>query len=327
MNSRKIVLSFLLLFGVSIAAVVIFPFLGMELIRPSDLGKDSLQASIFFSLRLPRVLTAFVAGAGLSLCGTVFQGVFRNPLADPFTLGLASGASCGAALVILSGIGGTVLGIPFPALGALSGAAVSLVMVLALSRTLRSRSSHTILLVGIAVSFFFSSLLLLTQYLSSMRDSFQIVRWLMGGVEVFGYGPLLSILPFMGAGLLLIGLNYHSLDHFLTGEDIAQSRGVNVKASRTMLLVAASLVIGGIVSVCGPIGFVGLIVPHICRSLTGASHKTLLPASFLAGGVFLTVCDTFSRIIIAPAEMPVGVLTALLGGPFLLALVAWESRN
>ncbi|MFP4014915.1 MAG: FecCD family ABC transporter permease [Chitinispirillaceae bacterium] len=318
MISRNRVLFLIILFCAAIIAVAFLPFAGMERIVPSQLQGDSLQSNIFFSLRLPRVLTAFAAGGGLSLCGMVFQGIFRNPLADPFTLGIASGASCGAALMILLGLGGTFLGVPVLAVGAFAGAVFSLFAVMGLSRALRSHSSHTVLLIGIAVSFFFSSVLMLSQYLSSMRDSFQIIRWLMGGVEVFGYGALFSILPFLGFGMLLVGMNLSSLDHILTGEDIASTRGVNVKASRNTLLVAASLLVGGIVSVCGPIGFVGLMVPHFCRILLGASHTVLAPASFLAGGIFLAVCDTFARTVIAPAEMPVGVITALLGGPFLL---------
>ncbi|MCL2690396.1 MAG: iron ABC transporter permease, partial [Chitinispirillia bacterium] len=179
-------------------------------------------------------------------------------------------------------------------------------------------TSHTVLLAGIAVSFFFSSLLMLSQYLSSMRDSFQIVRWLMGGVEVFGYGPFFLMLPFIVIGVTLTFVNTSTLDHFLTGADIAQSRGVRVRFSRNLLIGAASVMVGGIVSVCGPIGFVGMMVPHFCRSVFGASHTILLPASFLAGGIFLSLCDTFARVVIAPAEVPVGVICALLGGPFLI---------
>jgi iron complex transport system permease protein len=168
------------------------------------------------------------------------------------------------------------------------------------------------------VSFFFSSLLMFSQYLSDMRDSFRIVRWLMGGVEVFGWGGFLSMLPFVIIGLILIAANVAVLDHFLTGEDVARTRGVRVRLSRNLLLAAASAAVGGIVSVCGPIGFVGMMVPHFCRGIFGASHKILLPACLLAGGIFLAVCDTFARTIIAPAEIPVGVITALIGGPFLI---------
>jgi iron complex transport system permease protein len=290
----------------------------MELITVGQLFGDGLQREIFLTLRLPRVLTAFTAGAGLAACGLVFQGVLRNPLADPFTLGVASGASFGAALTILTGAAGVAAGLPITAFGALCGALLSFLLVMAFAGTVRSGSTNTILLAGIAVSFFFSSLLMFSQYLSDMRDSFRIVRWLMGGVEVFGYGSLLTMLPFVVTGLLLMTLNVTALDHFLTGEDVAQTRGVRVRLSRNLLLCAASVIVGGIVSVCGPIGFVGLMVPHFCRSLFGASHRILLPACLLAGGIFLTLCDTFARTVIAPVEIPVGVITALAGGPFLI---------
>jgi iron complex transport system permease protein len=180
-----------------------------------------------------------------------------------------------------------------------------------------------VLLAGIAVSFFFSSLLMFSQYVSDMRESFHIVRWLMGGVEVFGYKPLLTMLPFIAVGLILMAANATALDHFLTGEDIALTRGVRVRLSRAVLLCAASVTVGGIVSVCGPIGFVGMIIPHICRGVFGASHRILLPACLMAGGIFLTLCDTFARTAVAPAEIPVGVITALMGGPFLV----WVSRK
>ena len=189
---------------------------------------------------------------------------------------------------------------------------------MAFSARVGSASAHTVLLAGIAVSFFFSSLLMFTQYLSGSGETFRIVRWLMGGVEVFGYAPLLSMLPFVITGLAVIALNAVVLDHFLTGEDIAQTRGVRVGFSRNLLLCAATVIVGGVVSVCGPIGFVGLMIPHFCRPLFGASHRVLLPACLLVGGIFLSVCDTFARTIIAPAEIPAGVITAFLGAPFLV---------
>jgi len=315
------------LFILSVISLALLPFIGMETITINQIFSDDLQREIFLSIRLPRVLTAFTAGAALALCGLVFQGVLRNPLADPFTLGVASGASCGAALMILTGAAGTALGLPITAAGALCGAVLSFLLVMAFSGAIRTVSSNGILLAGIAVSFFFSSALMFSQYLSSMRDSFRIVRWLMGGVEVFGYGPLLTMLPFVITGIILITVNVPALDHFLTGEDVARSRGVRVRLSRNLLLGAASVMVGGVVSVCGPIGFVGLMVPHFCRSLFGAGHKKLLPACLLAGGIFLTLCDTFARTVIAPAEIPVGVITALMGAPFLVwVLSRQESR-
>jgi iron complex transport system permease protein len=329
--SQKKILWLLILTALSITAIAALPFVGMELISIGQILTDSFQRDIFLTIRLPRVLTAFLAGGGLAVCGLVFQGLFRNPMADPYTLGIASGASFGAAAVILSGAAGTaLLGIPATAIGSLCGAALSFALVLSFSGVISrpkdhivAPSPHTILLAGIAVSFFFSSLLMFLQYISDMRESFHIVRWLMGGVDVFGYKPLLTMLPFVAVGLVLTAANVAALDHFLTGEDIAQTRGVRVRLSRNLLLCAASITVGGIVSVCGPICFVGMMVPHLCRNVFGASHKILLPACLMAGGIFLSVCDTVARTAIAPAEIPVGVITALLGGPFLV----WVSRR
>lgn len=294
------------------------PFIGMECLSPAQIIPDGLPRTIFFDLRLPRVLTAFLAGGGLALCGLVFQALFRNPLADPFTLGVASGASFGAAAVILLGLGGSILGVPAISLGAFAGAAASMLLVHGLASLKRTATGATLLLAGIAVSFLFSSLLMFVQYLSSLRDSFHIVRWLMGGIEVFGFGPVLGLLPWVAAGGAVIALNLPQLDQLLAGEDLAHSRGVSVRLTKNALLIATTAVVGAIVAVCGPIGFVGLMTPHVCKLLWRTSHRLLAPIVFVAGGVFLVVCDTAARTLVAPAEMPVGVITALLGGPFFL---------
>jgi iron complex transport system permease protein len=306
------------LFFFAIVVLAITPFIGMSLISPFEIFENDLQREILFNLRIPRVLTAFLAGAGLSLCGMIFQAMFRNPLADPFTLGIASGASCGAAMTILAGISGAILGIPFISVGAFVGAACSMVFVYGIATLSRTVSNVGMLLAGLAVSFLFSSLLMFFQYLSSFRDSFQIVRWLMGGIEAFGYRSFFVLLPFVTIGTGIIIIKLSELDQLLTGEDIASSRGVNVRQTKSILLIAATLLVGSIVSMCGPIGFIGLMAPHICRMMFSANHRLLGPASFLFGGTFLVLCDTFARIVVAPAEIPVGVITALLGGPFFL---------
>ncbi len=314
-------LQLFLLAVLSITVVCIAPFIGMEAILPGSLAKGGLQSTIFWTLRVPRVLAAFIAGSGLALCGMMFQAMFRNALADPFTLGISSGASCGAAATILLGMSGAFAGIPFISLGAFVGAAVSMACVYALSSMQRTSTSLTMLLAGIAISFLFSSVLMFMQYLSSLRDSFHIIRWLMGGIEVFGYGQILSMLPFVCVGIGILVLKLPELDHLLVGDDMAKSRGVRVEQTKNLLLLAATLIVGSIVAVCGPIGFVGLMTPHMCKMVFKTKHTILGPASFLAGGTFLVLCDTVARVVIAPAEMPVGVITALLGGPFFLWLL------
>jgi iron complex transport system permease protein len=321
MISKSSLVQLSLLFTAAVFVVAVAPFVGMDIIAPDRLFRDELQTTIFFSLRVPRVLAAFLAGSGLALCGMVFQAMFRNPLADPFTLGISSGASCGAAAIILSGINGAILGIPFVSLGAFAGAALSMACVYALSSLRRASSGITMLLAGIAISFLFSSILLFMQYVSSLRDSFHIVRWLMGGIEVTGYQQIFSMIPFLASGIIIMIFKLPELDQLLVGDDLAKSRGVRVLLTKNLLLLAATLIVGSIVAVCGPIGFVGLMTPHICRMLFKTRHTILGPATFLFGGIFLVLCDILARVVIAPAEMPVGVITALLGGPFFLWLL------
>jgi iron complex transport system permease protein len=308
----------IILFIAAILAICVCPFLGMISISPFDLVNNSLQSNIFFSLRLPRAFTAFLAGGGLSLCGMVYQAMFRNPLAEPFTLGVASGASCGAALTILFGLSATFFGISGIAIGAFSGAFLAIFFVYGFSRFSKKTDSLTMLLAGIAVSFMFSSILMFFQYLSDMHDSFQIVRWLMGGLEVFGYDSVVIMLILIALGGIIIFLKLPELDHLLSGEDMAKSRGVSVAKTKAYLLFATTLIVGIIVSNCGPIGFVGLIIPYFARRYFILNHRVLGPVSFCMGGIFLLLADTFSRIIIAPTEIPVGVITALFGAPFFL---------
>lgn len=317
---RRIWIVVLLCF-VSMMVLFTAAFIGMKLVTPSMLTAGSLDHEIFWQLRVPRVITAFLAGSGLALCGMVYQAIFRNPLADPFTLGTASGASCGAAATILAGIGGSFLGVPLVSIGAFLGAIIAIGFVCAVASIKRTTSTLTMLLAGIAVSFLFSSLLMFLQYMSSMRDSFQIVRWLMGGIQVASYRSLVPMVSFWCVGVGLVFAMLPRLDQFLAGEDLARSRGVDIRATKLWLLAATTLLVGGIIAVCGPIGFVGLMVPHIGRRLVSPNHLLLAPSCIFLGGSILTVADTVGRTIIAPAELPVGVLTALIGGPFFLWLL------
>jgi len=296
------------------------PWLGMELFTAEPINPDVAQ-HIFWQLRWPRVLFAFVAGAGLALCGMVFQAMFHNPLATPFTLGVASGASLGAAIYVYLGIGFSLLGIEGISFAAFFGALIAISLVYGLSQFRQGFTPATLLLTGVAISFFFSSLILLTQYLSNMNDAFRILRWLMGGLSVVGYQGLFQLLPFVTLCAAVILWLSRELNLLSTGDDIALSRGVAVQRIRYLLFLVTSLCVGGIVALCGPIGFVGMMVPHICRLLVGSDHRVLTPATLLFGGIFLVICDLIARLIIAPAEIPVGVITTLLGGPFFLWLL------
>jgi len=314
MNPAKKVLGLITLFTLII--LVITPYLGL-----SDHLTPAIQQKILMDIRLPRLLLAFIVGAGLAVCGLVFQAMFHNPLATPFTLGVASGASLGAALSVFLGVGFDFLGLSSTTLFAFIGALVTIRFVYGISSMRTGFSLHTLLLTGIAISFFFSSLILLIQYLNDLPDAYRLIRWLMGSLSIVGYDAIWQLLPFIVVAVAVIFYLSHELNLLTTGDDIALSRGVNVRKTRFLLFVTTSLCIGAIVSLCGPIGFVGMMVPHICRLLIGQNHRWLIPASCLFGGSFLIICDTIGRLLIAPAEIPVGVITTLLGGPFFLWLL------
>ncbi|MCL4148689.1 UNVERIFIED_CONTAM: hypothetical protein GTU68_025489 [Idotea baltica] len=278
---------------------------------------DGIAAEIFWRVRIPRVLLGLFTGAALGCAGVVFQALFRNPLASPYTFGVASGASFGAASAIVLGLTGSVFGVYGVTFGGILGAlfVTSLIYFVA---TRGNTSSIHMLLAGVAMSFFFSSLLLFAQYLSNFTQSFQIVRWLMGGLETIDYHSLSCLIPFVLIGVSLALLSAKELDAIATGDELAYSRGVNVEGTRRLLFFVSSIMIGTVVSFTGPIGFVGIMIPHFCRLLLGASHRILTPCAILASGVFLVVCDTVARIIVAPADLPVGIITSLLGGPFFI---------
>ena len=316
------------LFALAASVLVLTPFLGMKTIAPGDaLGWRNAapgtvdEAEIFWQLRVPRVALAFLAGVALAIGGMVFQALFRNDLATPFTLGVSSGAALGATLYLRLGLAFSLGWFDGLTLAAFAGALLAVSLVTALARARPDASGGTMLLSGVAVSFTLSSLLLFVHYTSDAAQSFNILRWLMGRLDVVGPDSVYLLLPFVvvggGLGLLL----HRDLNLMAVGEEFAVSRGVDARRTRGMLFVATSLMVGGVVSICGPIGFVGMMAPHICRQLVGADHRWLGPATLLFGGSFLALCDLLSRSVVAPAEIPVGVVTALLGGPFFLWLL------
>ncbi|MBQ4132606.1 MAG: iron ABC transporter permease [Desulfovibrionaceae bacterium] len=311
-------------------------FGGMNFIQPSALLEwGSPDAEVFWRARLPRVWAAFLAGAGLSMAGLVFQGMFRNVLASPFTLGVSSGASLGAACFFgLGGLGGgAAAGGLWAGLGgmgsAFAGALFSMLLVYLITRARGGFSASVMLLAGVIINFFFSSLVMFIQYLSAFYDSLRIMHWLMGslaGLDLLRLPELTFAV--LGCGLFLRRMT-PELDLLLAGEELAASRGLEVRRAKLHLFVISSLLVGAIVSVTGPIGFVGMMVPHFCRLLlgSGASHRVLLPAAFWVGGCFLALCDLAARGLLAPAELPIGIMTALSGAPFFLWVLFRGSRR
>ena len=298
--------SVLLLVALSALMLLLSPALG-----PSGIGVSS---EIFWKIRLPRTLLGFLAGAALGGAGLAFQALFRNPLASPFTFGVSSGASFGAVFMMYLGAGsGSYL---LASWGGLIGGLLPTLAIYLVAR--KNHSAAVTLLTGVAMSFVFSSLVVFVQYLSDFNQSFQIVRWLMGGLDVVGYGRILLLLPFVLLGVLPLFYFTAELDAFSLGDELALSRGVDVSRIRVLLFILLSLMIGAVVSFTGPIGFVGIIAPHFCRLLVGPRHRVLVPVVIAVSGSFLVACDAVARAIFAPSEIPVGVITALLGGPFFL---------
>lgn len=308
----------------TLVVLLVSPFLGvktlsLETVRESTV--TSADALIFWRMRLPRVFSAFIAGASLAVTGLVFQSIFRNPLASPFTLGVSSGAAFGATVYFSLGLNVSLLGISGASLFALLGAVLTMLLLFIISGRARNFTPTAMLLTGVVLSFFFSSLIVFLQYISDYGQLFRISRWLMGSLETVGYSSLMAILPFALIGLVSALLMHRELDLLVLGRELARSRGLSETRARVLLLSVTCLLVGAIVSFCGPIGFVGIIVPHFARLLVGQMHRILVPTTLLLGGVLLLLCDTFARVVIAPFELPVGVVTALLGGPFFILLL------
>jgi len=326
-STKKIILSSLLV--VTVFVLIFSPFFGSTPLALKDIfsateGKRELD--IFWQMRVPRVILAFCAGAIFSMSGMVFQAIFRNPLVSPFTLGVSAGASLGASIYIASGFSFYLLGLSGLSIFSLLGAGFSIILVWFLAQLPATRSMTKLLLAGVVISFFFMSLILFIQYLSGLYQSFRITRWLMGSIYVFGYEEVSQVFPLAIVGLLIIWYFAQELNLLTTGEEIALSRGVDVHGLVKVLFFLISLMIGSIVSVCGPVAFVGIMVPHMGRLMVGTDHRYLTMTTFLFGGIFLVVCDTLARTIIAPAEIPVGIITAILGGPFFFWLL-FEQRK
>jgi iron complex transport system permease protein len=316
-------------FGALAALVcVMAPLVGTTSI---DLGRafdrsipfqDNVDAQIFFVARLPRVIAGALVGAALAIAGVVFQALLRNPLATPFTLGVSAGASLGAMSVIIFG-GFTALGpwspVPIASLAG-AGAAAALVYLMATSPG-RAMSTTVLLLAGVTLNAFLSALILFLQYMADFAEVYRASRWLMGDLDVGGFDPILAALPLLVASFAGFATLPSSLNLLSVGTDLAASRGVDVARTQRRAFVSASLATAAAVAVAGPIGFVGIIVPHLLRMLVGADHRVLLPASAFFGAAFLVVCDLAARTLMAPVEIPVGVVTALIGGPFFLWLL------
>jgi iron complex transport system permease protein len=283
---------------------------------------DNVDAQIFFVARLPRVLAAALVGSGLALAGVVFQALLRNPLASPDTLGVSAGASLGAMLAIIFHLNVTLLGVSAVPLASFIGSLGALAIVYGLSTARRrGTSSLVLLLAGVTLTALLSAVIGFVQYLADFTETFQTVRWLMGSLDVATYAPIgAAIVPMVVAWAGFATLP-RVLDLLSVGAESAAARGVNVVRTERVALVSASLATGAAVSLGGPVSFVGIIVPHLVRLIVGADHRIVLPASALFGAAFLIGCDLIARTVVAPLELPVGIVTAIIGGPVFLWLL------
>jgi len=295
----------LLLLGVLVSAVT------------GPMGPDA-PLGVVLSLRLSRTALAVLAGASLAVAGAVLQSVLRNVLATPYTLGVSAGAGVTAGAVILFGAG---LSGYWAGLAGTAGALAATALVASLAGRGRSDGS-TLILAGVTVNVLGASLLLLMEYLSPASRLMEIVRWMMGDLAAAGYSRVFFLLPFSVLGMLLVLTRTGTLNQMLAGEELAETRGVNTRRERAIMLTASAILAGGTVGAVGPVGFVGLVVPHILRRIAGGDCRKLVPLSALGGAVLLVWSDILGRVAVSPGELPIGIITALVGGPYFLRLLA-----
>ncbi len=328
----KRILFFVLLIALAVTVIIMATGFGAVPIRPgavlrvfTDLifsspdGSAGTDYTIIWQIRFPRVLLGFLIGASLAAAGAAFQGLLQNPLADPYTIGVSSGAALGATAAILLLPAGFFSQMLIPLFGFL-GALVALFSVYQLGRVGGRLPVVTVLLAGVVISSFFSALISLSMLFAGeqMRSIF---FWLVGGLGMKGWPYVALIVPYLVLGLAVLIFHSRDLNLILLGEEEALSLGVEVERVKKIVLVAASLLTAGAVSVSGMIGFVGLIVPHAMRILIGPDHRLLFPAAVFGGGIFLVAADTFARTVLSPVELPVGIITAFIGAPFFMYLL------
>jgi iron complex transport system permease protein len=325
---RRVALTLVGFGALAAGACVVAPLVGTTAISLSRVFDrtvpfaDNVDAQIFFVARLPRTLSGALVGAALAGAGVVLQALLRNPLASPFTLGVSAGAALGAIVAITFAAPfavGELTAVPVASFAGSLGA-VAIVYALATVRR-RGLSTEVLLLAGVTLNAFFSALILFVQYMADFTQTFRTVRWLMGDLDVSGYGPILAALPPTALAFAAFAWLPRALNLLTLGADAAAARGVDVLRAQRVAFLSASVATGAAVSLGGPVGFIGIVVPHLVRLLVGADHRLVLPASLLFGAAFLVACDVVARTVMAPLELPVGIITALVGGPFFLWLL------
>jgi iron complex transport system permease protein len=298
----------------------------MHMLRADQEGAATLGTSeiIMVQIRFPRVLMGFFVGAGLAAVGVTLQALLRNPLADPYVLGVSSGSALGVSLAILFGIGSTFMLLPILPLFGFAGGLMALLVIYRLAQSKSRLPIHSLLLAGVILNAILTAFIMFITSIMEPNRSAGLMAWLMGSLTAPNYPALGIFLLYVLCVLVMLMQKAQSLNMLTLGEETARSLGVETEGIKKWLFVLTALLTGAIVSVSGMIGFVGMVVPHAVRLVIGSDHRLLLPASALVGGMFLAVADTIARTIMAPAEIPVGIVTALTGGPFFLYLLLWR---
>ncbi|MBL6970130.1 MAG: iron ABC transporter permease [Campylobacterales bacterium] len=307
---------------ISFIILISAPFFGqvdMQLANIFDFS--SSDAIVFWDIRSPRVVLAFFVGGILALGGLVFQTIFRNPMSTPFTLGVASGATLFTAIAIVLGL------MQFISIFAFIGAIVTVAALFVIASRLKGTSTASLLLVGIALSFFYSACLMVMFFISDLHESYEIVRFTMGSLDVVGFDSV-AIVTVVAIGLLVLILSYkYELKLLLTSHEFAMLKGLDLKKTNYILLLCVSVAVGVAVSITGPIGFIGLIVPHILKLIYKKSAEKLIVPIFFYGGVFLVFCDLIARNLGTVSDIPIGVVTSFLGAPFFIYLIMRQKRG
>ncbi len=317
--------------AILVLAAVVTPLIGSQFISPARFleallhpGSDVISHIVMGS-RLPRLALAAIAGSGLAVSGVILQSVLKNPLASPFTLGVASGGSLGVAIAVVVGADFTFLGMGAVQAAGILGAVAMTAVVFGIARVL-GFTSMSLVLAGVTLNLTASSGILLVQSLSDISQSHLIVHWLMGGLDRWGATGIPFVAAVVGLGIVASMWISPSLNHLLVDEDLAAGRGIRVRRVLLIVLLATSAMTGAIVSVTGPVAFIGLVVPHAARLMGSHDNRYLVPASSMLGAAVLMICDAFARTAFAPAEIPVGVVTSILGGAAFLTLLFARHR-
>lgn len=301
------------------------PFLGDMVSLPSSI---STAGTIIMQLRLPRIITGGLVGACLATAGVIYQGIFRNPMADPYIIGAMSGASLGAALVFVLGLGISIFGLNTLQIFAFFGSLVTVLFVYTISKKGSNVPVTMLLLTGIAITYFQSAIVTFLQTIASQSVLHGLTLWFIGSItDLHGWGDVWSVFPFLIIGFIIAYLYSRDLNIFALGEDQARHLGVEIEKVKMILLICATLMTAAAVSISGLIGFVGLIIPHLTRLVVGPDHRILLPTSAMVGAAFLMASDSIARVIMGATETPVGVITAFVGGPFFIYLLRRKSKG